>query len=418
MKASWQLLLLGGLWKSEALNLVDLGLEESQFCLIQAAASKRSPTVTAEQLPELLLDAALLQQSEKPLPKEQLQQNQHRLQTDSPRVRIKAGPSHSRIQLTDQNHGFVANDSARSQETKDVLLAAASPASLQDSVSQREAAFFKEQARQAKFEVDQLKAAGQRLLAQDELVRQQDESLRTEEIELRRENRQLEEAIRKLSRGAGLSSIDSGDAPEVAAILTALAAVPAEADNATAIVEADNSSSNSTANSHSTASAAEQKKKVLLISGSALALFILWVLIHLCLFFRKGKDYDGDGEIDWADFEEHMARKACCGMNANLAKGVLAVFALAALGFAVLWWQGIIQPFLKELTCYAYFGLVVAAIVGVIMAEIWADLHRVFDNQFSAINKLVKLFNLGDTDEHQVGNQGDHQQIKRQQGCR
>jgi len=416
MKASWQLLLPGGLWKSEALSPVDLGLEESQFCLIQSVASKRSPPVTAEQLPELLLDAALLQQSEKPLRKEQLQQNQHRLQTNLPRVRIKAGPSHSRIQLTDQNHGLVANNSARSHEMNDVLSAAASPSLLQDSVSQREAAFFKEQARQAKFEVDQLKAAGQRLLAQDELVRQQDESLRTEEVELRHENRHLEEAIRKLSRGAGLSSIDSGDAPEVAAILTALAAVPAEADNATAIVEADNSSSNSTANSHSTASAAEQTKKVLLISGSALALFILWASIHLCLFFRKGTDYDGDGEIDWADFEEHMARRVCCGMNAPVAKGVLAVFTLAALGFAFLWWQGIIQPFLKELTCYAYFGIVAAAIVGVIVAEIWADLNRVFDTQFSAINKLVKLFNLGDADERKVGNQGE-QPTKRQRGC-
>ena len=36
-------------------------------------------------------------------------------------------------------------------------------------------------------------------------------------------------------------------------------------------------------------------------------------------------------------------------MNMN---ELVEVFVIAAGGFAFLWWQGIIQPFLKEIACY------------------------------------------------------------------
>lgn len=405
MKAFW-LLLVGFLETFEALNPAALGLEDgNQICLLQAGAGKRSPMpwpATPAELPKLLLDAASFQQREAPGPGTQQaknpdQQLPRQMKKGLPRIELQS-PGHSRIQLTAQNN--TSSATARQPEM-DALLASVDPSRL-TSVSEREAAFFKEQAREAKFEVDQLKAAGQKLLQQDELVLQQDESLRKEDAELRRENGRLEDALARLARGAALSSADVESAPEVAAILTALAAAPAEVGNGTG--KSGNSTkvtSNSTAQD---AASSEQTKKLLIYSGAGFGAFVLWVSVHLCIFFRTGKDYDHDGEVDLEDFEEYMARRVCCGMNASVAKGVLGVVLIASAGFIFLWWRGIIQPFMKELTCYVYLGLVLAALVAVIAAELWAEFRGIFEKQIQALNKLMKLFNLDTAEE--VGKRG------------
>ncbi|CAK9009663.1 unnamed protein product [Durusdinium trenchii] len=79
------------------------------------------------------------------------------------------------------------------------------------------------------------------------------------------------------------------------------------------------------------------------------------------------------------------------GMNMN---ELVEVFVIAAGGFAFLWWQGIIQPFLKEIACYVYLGLVLFLLVGVILAEVWSQFYAIFSVQMDQLDKIMSFLRI------------------------
>eukprot|EP00930_Biecheleria_cincta_P070225 TRINITY_DN57877_c0_g1_i1.p1 TRINITY_DN57877_c0_g1~~TRINITY_DN57877_c0_g1_i1.p1 ORF type:complete len:740 (-),score=106.69 TRINITY_DN57877_c0_g1_i1:422-2641(-) len=263
-------------------------------------------------------------------------------------------------------------------------------------------------AKAAEWQAAQTKATDERLIQQDMLIRQEDMRLRQQDEELRRENNQLQRFVSQLTkadsegRQTHQGSAWADGAPEMSLLLSALLesqAGPAE------VVE--NSSQSTISNKSreaiielsgsSTAGGRDaQTVKVMVLVAGALGLFIAWIIFHTAsfFFFFNAKDENGDGAINFADFEEHMASRVCCGLGVSTARGVLCVVIVAAVGFVFLWWQGIIQPFLRELVCYVYLGVVLLLLVGVFLADLWTTLHDAFMTQIHALQRLMHFFRI------------------------
>lgn len=265
-------------------------------------------------------------------------------------------------------------------------------------------------AKAAEWEATQTKAADERLLQQDMLIRQEDMRLRRQDEELRAENNQLQQLVSQLTKvdsegrqvqQSSLASAWTDGAPEMSLLLSAL--LESRAGHAEV---AENSSQSTTSNrrleaairspgSSKPGSRDARTERAIILGAGALGLFFAWIISHAAYFFLYiAKDENGDGAVDLADFEEHMAHRICCGMGSSAARGVLSVVIIAAAGFAFLWWQGIIQPFLKELVCYVYLGVVLLLLVGVILAELWGTFKDVFLTQLHALQRLMRFFKI------------------------
>lgn len=278
-------------------------------------------------------------------------------------------------------------------------------------------------AKAAEWEATQTKAADERLLQQDMLIRQEDMRLRRQDEELRAENNKLQQLVSQLTKvdsggrqfqQSSLASAWTDGAPEMSLLLSALLESrvgPAEVAENSSQMPADKATSaskNGSTTSNRSLEAAirspgsskpgsrdARTERAIILGAGALGLFLAWVISHAAYFFLYvAKDENGDGVVDVADFEEHMAHRICCGLGSAAARGVLYVVLIAAAGFAFLWSQGIIQPFLKELVCYVYLGVVLLLLVGVILAELWGTFKDVFLNQLNALQRLMRFLKI------------------------
>lgn len=265
-------------------------------------------------------------------------------------------------------------------------------------------------AKAAEWEAAQTKAADERLLQQDMLIRQEDTRLRREDEKLRAENNELQQLVSQLTKAdsegkqvqqSSLASAWADGAPEISLLLSALLGSRAGHTEV-----AENKSQSRTSNktleaairstgSSNAGSRDARTERAIILGAGAVGLFLAWIISNAASFFLyHAKDENGDGVIDFADFEEHMAHRVCCGLGASGARGVLGVVIIAGAGFAFLWWQGIIQPFLKELLCYVYLGAVVLLLVGVLLAELWETFKDVFLTQIHALQRLMRFFKI------------------------
>lgn len=319
-----------------------------------------------------------------------------------------------RRHASDATHGVaLVNSSIPSMDAESALKA--SFVAIQNSMKMQQSLKWKQldlqrKAKAAEWEAAQTKAADERLLQQDMLIRQEDMRLRRQDEELRTENKRLQQLVSQLTKadsegrqahqGSPVSAWEDGS-PEVSLLLSALLESRAESAGITENTSRSTISNDSREAAIELSSTSEaggrslQTEKTIVLAAGALGLFLAWVIFHVISFFVfNAKDEDGDGKIDFADFEEHMAGRVCCGLGASSAKGIFMVLIIAAAGFAFLWSQNIIQPFLKELLCYVYLGGVVLMLVGVVLAELWEHFKDVFLTQIQALGRLMSFLKI------------------------
>mmetsp|Transcript_29491 Transcript_29491/g.55204 ORF Transcript_29491/g.55204 Transcript_29491/m.55204 type:complete len:400 (+) Transcript_29491:156-1355(+) len=234
---------------------------------------------------------------------------------------------------------------------------------------------------------------------EDELLRFQDDRLRQQDADLRQENQRLQLALAQLS-SSGNHSSELMNQETAASLFASLVASPAFHQEGfkpllvPPVMDKDSNASHSK-NASDATMAKHQMVMTLVYIGGIVGFFIAYVLYHLWAFFNvKRADKDGDGNIDMDDFKEYMSETICCGLSYHAAKKVSFVLLLAAAGFAFLWWQGIIQPFLKELVCYIYLGSVLFLLLGVILAEMFSQFTDIFYRVSSMLEHFMSIAHL------------------------
>lgn len=229
-------------------------------------------------------------------------------------------------------------------------------------------------------------SSSETVVRQDELLRFQDDRLRQQDEELRKENQRLQLTLAQLSAANSSGSLSR---PEATSLLTSLLLGEGEEPKK----PLPSNSSNASSTGKDKAAEKHHKKMTLLYILGVFCMIVLYVLYHLHHFFRGGgaNDNDGDGDVDWDDFRDYMAGNLCCGLGYQSAKKVTFVLFLASLGFAFLWWQGIIQPFLKELACYIYLGSIVVLVLGVFLAELWSKFSGPLNEIKEGMENFTKM---------------------------
>ncbi|CAK9015617.1 unnamed protein product [Durusdinium trenchii] len=226
---------------------------------------------------------------------------------------------------------------------------------------------------------------GASLLSEEQQSKLDDERLREEDDRLRHENQRLERLLAQLSVVSNHSTERRSE--EMAAVLTSLLEQapppPASATNSSWMGDGSTEM--------------DPKKRILTVSliicGSVA--FLVYVVYHAYVFFKNVReDPNGDHSVDWDDIKEFFAELICCGLSYSSAVNMSFVFVIAAGGFAFLWWQGIIQPFLKEIACYVYLGLVLFLLVGVILAEVWSQFYAIFSVQMDQLDKIMSFLRI------------------------
>eukprot|EP00435_Cladocopium_sp_Y103_P027002 s239_g6.t1 len=225
--------------------------------------------------------------------------------------------------------------------------------------------------------------------SQEEELQMEDQRLREEDSRLRQENERLQHALLELSSATNRSGTMAED---MATVLTSLLEEPTKAPKHAKLPHAGNKTYMGTG-SHEM----DPKKRVMTVSLiiCGVICFIVYVAYHAYVYFRRVlTDPRGDHQVDYEDVREFFAELICCGLSYSSAVNMSFVFVIAGAGFGFLWWQGIIQPFLKELACYVYLGLIVSLLVGVIFAELWSKFFDVFSQQMQAMEKIMGFLRI------------------------
>jgi len=112
---------------------------------------------------------------------------------------------------------------------------------------------------------------------------------------------------------------------------------------------------------------------------------------------------DGDGDVDWQD-RLVAFRKTGHSVEIFLETvlGLLPLIVLGVGGFAVLWSFGCVQPILKDLAVYGYFGALLVAMLALFVYKIWRNLNTSilqFFEQFKAFEHSAEDI-ISDAPEH------------------
>lgn len=122
---------------------------------------------------------------------------------------------------------------------------------------------------------------------------------------------------------------------------------------------------------------------VLLVCG-----LVIFEAYHI---IRQQKDTDGHGNVDLNDGGHGVAALLHSQLFWNLT--ILIFVALG--GFAFLWWQHIIQPFLKQLLVYIYLMSVILGLVLVMVYDVWEDISNKQQKIKEVIDQLRSNFEHG-----------------------
>lgn len=116
----------------------------------------------------------------------------------------------------------------------------------------------------------------------------------------------------------------------------------------------------------------------------------LWETFQL----YDGRDLDGDGDVDWRD-RLHAFKKT--GQTFVLlyqtGQAMLPLFAVAAGGFAFLWYIGALQLVLKQLLVYAFLAVLLVVALAMFIYRIWRSLNTSilqFFEQFKQFQHLTE----------------------------
>ncbi|CAJ1335558.1 unnamed protein product [Effrenium voratum] len=215
---------------------------------------------------------------------------------------------------------------------------------------------------------------GAHLVSEDEL-RAQDAKLRQEQQQLRQENARLQKALAEVN---GLNHTAMEDLSSMLASLVqqtshqvASAKTPPD-PGADALPAGEMDVDDLYGDGPSvTMSPSKRRMTIVMMIGGAV-LFVTY-LVHNAYTTYK----EMDGEID--DVKEFAAGVLCCGLSYSAAWSLGVVMLGAGVGFAFLWWQHMIQPFLKDagLLCLPWPGGAAhhRHFVGGLLEPIHGDVH-------------------------------------------
>lgn len=135
----------------------------------------------------------------------------------------------------------------------------------------------------------------------------------------------------------------------------------------------------------------------LLISAPAVAgLTHLWRTVE----FYDGTDLDGDGNVDWQDRMQAFQRTGqVVSLLYHTASNLMPVLALMAGGVALLWYSGMLQSYVAQVSVFLFFASFLLAFLGLFIYRIWKSLntsiHKFFE-QFKRFEHHVSdtLHNL------------------------
>jgi len=225
-------------------------------------------------------------------------------------------------------------------------------------------------------EDEHMRQEDERLLDEDARLRSEDARLRQEDDELRRQNAQIRRTLQHMA---------FDDVPTLALGVLGQPIHPVGA-NATAF------------RPHRTTGWV----------GPFLAFWSLALSVGLLIAYKvydfmqdSGNDLDGDGNVDFRDFWRHCS----CGLSNRALRNMFLVFVFAVAGFCFLWWLGVMQPFLGQLTVYAYLLLTVVGFASIFLAEVWSDLSGSAMGLFDVISRVERFF-------HNT-NEGLHEAVER-----
>ncbi|CAJ1455193.1 unnamed protein product [Effrenium voratum] len=233
----------------------------------------------------------------------------------------------------------------------------------------------------------------------DELLRAQDAKLRQEQQQLRQENARLQKALAEVN---GLNHTAMEDLSSMLASLVqqtshqvASAKTPPD-PGADALPAGEMDVDDLYGDGPSvTMSPSKRRMTIVMMIGGAV-LFVTY-LVHNAYTTYK----EMDGEID--DVKEFAAGVLCCGLSYSAAWSLGVVMLGAGVGFAFLWWQHMIQPFLKELACYVYLGLVVLLIIGILLADFWSRFTVMFTAHIQALERVMSFLRIDQAQDYAKG---------------
>lgn len=227
---------------------------------------------------------------------------------------------------------------------------------------------------------------GAKVMTEEQELQLEDQRLRQEDDRLRLENERLQHALAQLSGVTNRSGSMAED------MVTMLASLVEEAPKSEKPPKLPNSGKNYMGTG---SPEMDPKKRIITVSLIIIggACLIGYYVYHAYMALKH--DPNGDGIVDLGDLDrEFWSRLFCFGLSYKSALSMSFVFVIACGGFGFLWWQGIIQPFLKEIACYVYLGLILALLVGVIFAELWSRFFDVFSTQMAAMERIMKFMHL------------------------
>jgi len=132
-----------------------------------------------------------------------------------------------------------------------------------------------------------------------------------------------------------------------------------------------------------------------IVGGSVGSLVLLYVIYRIVGVFRTATDRNRDGVVDFEDVKIELEDKFLCGLGWDSVKNLAILVIFAVSGFAVLWWAGVIQPFLQQMLVYLYLACVVLSVLAVLILEAWDDIGKMQARIMNIVTNVEGFFDQG-----------------------